>query len=251
MLLTRLNGLSQSPGGLGISRSGIVVGLLLLLACASLALDANMDLAVARIFYADGRFIADAGLGRAARMLARVTPFVLLAGLTFAWAIARLRKSHFPAPSGRSLVWLLVSLALGPGLIVDGLKDISHRPRPVQVTEFGGTQAFRPFYRFDGSCPRNCSFPSGETAAAFWTLAPASLAPPPVRPLAIGAAFLFGTSTAMLRMAFGGHFASDVIFAAIVTIAVLFGLQRTRWLRAAGRPRPARREQDSDFELSD
>jgi lipid A 4'-phosphatase len=239
MLLRRVNDVSRSLSGLCIRHIWLLAGVLLLLACSALAFGAEIDLTVASVFYADGRFIADTDIGRAARMLARAMPFVLLAGLTLAWAIGRLRKPHFPAPSGRSIVWLLVSLAVGPGLIVDGLKDISHRPRPIQVAEFGGTQAFRPFYLFDGTCPRNCSFPSGETAAAFWTLAPASLAPPPVRPLAIGAALLFGASTALLRLAFGGHFVSDVIFAGILTIAVLFGLRRTRWLCAAGRPRPA------------
>ena len=129
-------------------------------------------------------------------------------------------------------------MALGPGLLVDGMKDISHRPRPVQLREFGGTRDFRPFYQFDGACPRNCSFPSGEAAAAFWMLAPASLAPLPLRPAALGAALLFGLATGGLRMAFGGHFLSDVLLAGILTIGVALALRR--WLLPPAYPAGAK-----------
>ena len=90
-------------------------------------------------------------------------------------------------PDGRAIFFLLASLALGPGLLVNGvLKENSHRPRPEQTVEFGGPWRFRPFDEFDGECRRNCSFVSGEVATSAWTLAPALLAPPPFRVLAVG-----------------------------------------------------------------
>ena len=76
--------------------------------------------------------------------------------------------------------------------------------------EFGGPWRFRPLETFDGECRRNCSFVSGEVATAAWTLAPALLAPPPFRVLAVGAALGFTAATALLRMSFGGHYLSDV-----------------------------------------
>ena len=163
----------------------------------------------------------------------------ILAGSVLFWLAGKFGFATRFAPRGRSIVWLSLSMALGPGLIVDGLKDLSHRPRPVQVHEFGGTSDFRSFYRFDGACPRNCSFPSGEASAAFWTLAPASLAPLPLRPAAMGAALLFGLATGALRMAGGGHFLSDVLFAGILTIGIVFALRR--WTLPPARPAATKR----------
>ena len=42
-------------------------------------------------------------------------------------------------------------------------------------------------------------------------VAPALVVPPPFRPLAIGAALLFGVGASALRLAFGGHFLSDAL----------------------------------------
>jgi lipid A 4'-phosphatase len=90
------------------------------------------------------------------------------------------------------------------------------------VTQFNGDQAFVPWWDPRGSCRRNCSFFSGEGATAFWTYAPAALAPPPWRPLAYAAATLFGVTTSLLRMAFGGHFFTDVAAAGLVTFLVIW-----------------------------
>jgi membrane-associated phospholipid phosphatase len=90
------------------------------------------------------------------------------------------------------------------------------------VTEFGGTETFRPWWDFSGPCSKNCSFVAGEPAGAFWTMAPAALAPPLWRPLAYAAAIGFGTLVGILRMAAGGHFASDVLFAGIITFLVIW-----------------------------
>ena len=131
-------------------------------------------------------------------------------------------------------VFLLASLALGPGLLVNGvLKENSHRPRPEQTVEFGGPWRFRPYEDFDGECRRNCSFVSGEVAASAWTLAPALLAPPPFRVLAVGAALAFTAATGALRMSFGGHYLSDVLLAALFTFLIVLGLYR--WY--LGRPK--------------
>ena len=204
----------------------ILLGVAIVAACGVLALVPEIDLVPERYFFTGGGFVGDTALGRLARDLARTIPFFILAALTFAWLAGKMGIVARFAPRGRSLLWLALSLALGPGLIVSGLKDISHRPRPVQLKQFGGMHDFRPYYRFDGGCRRNCSFPSGEASAAFWTLAPASLAPPPLRLAATGAAVMFGLAAGGLRLAFGGHFVSDVFFAGILTLGVGLGLHR-------------------------
>ena len=73
-----------------------------------------------------------------------------------------------------------------------------------------------------GDCARNCSFFSGEGATAFWTYAPAALAPPPWRPLAYVGGTVFGVATSVLRMAFGGHFFTDVAISGLVAFLVIW-----------------------------
>jgi lipid A 4'-phosphatase len=125
--------------------------------------------------------------------------------------------------SGRTVMFLLVTLVLAAGVLTN-LTFKSHwgRPRPIVVTQFDGQQQFVPWWDPRGSCGRNCSFFSGEAATAFWTYAPAALTPPAWRPLAFTAATLFGVVTSGLRMAFGGHFFTDVAIAGLVTFIVIW-----------------------------
>jgi membrane-associated phospholipid phosphatase len=92
----------------------------------------------------------------------------------------------------------------------------------VVVTQFNGDSTFVPWWDPRGGCGRNCSFFSGEGATAFWTYAPAALMPPAWRPLAYVGATLFGVITSGLRMAFGGHFFTDVAAAGLVTFLVIW-----------------------------
>src|ERR1700731_4411998 len=125
--------------------------------------------------------------------------------------------------SGRAMVFLLVTLTLSAGVLTNlTFKSYWGRPRPVVVTQFNGDKEFVAWWDPRGGCARNCSFFSGEGATAFWAYAPASLAPPAWRPLAYTAATLFGVTTSGLRMAFGGHFFTDVAIAGLVTFLVIW-----------------------------
>ena len=125
--------------------------------------------------------------------------------------------------SARAAVFLVVTLILGPGLLVNvTLKDSWPRSRPIDVPEFNGSERFVAWWDPRGVCPKNCSFVAGESAGAFWTLAPAALAPPHWRPLAYAAAVAFGVSVSALRIVFGGHFFSDAFFAGVLVFLVIW-----------------------------
>ncbi len=133
---------------------------------------------------------------------------------------------------GRAALFLVLTLALGPGVLTNViLKDHWGRARPIDVTEFGGTDRFTAWWDPRGMCPENCSFVAGEPSGAFWTLAPAALAPPQWRVLAYGAALVFGIAVGVLRIAAGAHFFTDVVFAGVfmfLLIWVMHGLM-FRW----------------------
>lgn len=188
----------------------------------------GLDLAVAGLFaLGAGRFAGQTGGWDAVRRVSYWAPSGLFVLAVVLYALRRFARPTLPAPSGAGVLFLALSLALGPWLSVNGvLKTVSHRPRPYQTHAFGGDEDYRPFWRFDGACRRNCSFVSGEVSASVWTVAPALLVPPPARALAVLAALAFGAATGALRVAEGGHYLSDAVFAALLTWLVILGCWR-------------------------
>ena len=128
-----------------------------------------------------------------------------------------------PWMSAPAALYLIATLVLAPGLVVNVLlKNHWSRPRPVAVQEFGGNERFVAWWDPRGQCLRNCSFVAGEASSAFWTLAPASLAPPPWRLLAYAAATALGIGMGVVRLAMGAHFFTDVVFAGIFTFVIIW-----------------------------
>ncbi|MGE4281157.1 MAG: phosphatase PAP2 family protein, partial [Magnetospirillum sp.] len=127
----------------------------------------------------------------------------------------------------RVTAYLLLSLALGPGLIVNLLlKENWGRPRPSTIRDFGGDNYFVPPLVLSNQCDGNCSFSSGHGALGFWPVAVALLVPPPWRGAALAAALAFGVMVGFVRIAQGGHFFSDVVFSAVVVVGVNLWLYR-------------------------
>jgi lipid A 4'-phosphatase len=207
------------------------------LAALTLALFAiwpRLDLIVAHFFYDGGGFIGHEELARLGRDFFRVTPFVVLTLYAGLWLAKRNGLALRWAPSGRAMIFLIATIAIGPGLIINlGLKDHMHRPRPYQTQEFNGPDPFRPWYEDNCAYKTNCSFVSGEAATGFWMVAPASVLPPPWRGPAIVAAFAFGIGASLLRMAFGGHYLSDVLLGGLITLIVIEITRLILWPRGS------------------
>jgi lipid A 4'-phosphatase len=124
---------------------------------------------------------------------------------------------------GRTVLFLVATIALGPGLAVNMIaKDYWGRPRPIEVQQMGGSERFVPWWDPRGACRTNCSFVSGDVAGAFWTLAPAALMPAPWRPVAYAGAIALGSGVGLIRMVFGGHFFTDVVFAGVITFIIIW-----------------------------
>ena len=124
---------------------------------------------------------------------------------------------------GRAIALMIITLALAPGVVANLiLKEHWHRPRPIDVAEFGGDEHFRAWWDPRGDCAKNCSFVAGEPSGAFWTLAPAVLLPPPWRAAGVAAALVFGAAVGVLRMAAGAHFFTDVVFAGVFAFWVIW-----------------------------
>src|SRR5262249_39029042 len=101
---------------------------------------------------------------------------------------------------GRAIVLMLVTLALAPGVVANLVfKEHWARPRPIDVTEFGGGEHFRPWWDPRGDCPKNCSFVAGEPSGAFWTLAVAAGAHPHRRTQGFANAPALGIALGFLR----------------------------------------------------
>ncbi len=199
----------------------------------------GLDLAASGLFYeGHNHFLAETALGGALRRIFSSVPAVIVAVMIGLRIAKSFGGGRLRGPSWRGVAFVLLSLALGPGLLVNlVLKDHSHRPRPAQTEAFGGPLAFRPVGSFDGACSRNCSFVSGEGSWAFWTVAPALLVPASIQPAALAAALCFGAAASLLRIAFGGHYLSDTIMAALLVWLVVAGSWRAL-MPGARHPRP-------------
>jgi len=126
--------------------------------------------------------------------------------------------------------WLFlgVCLGVGPGLVANVmLKDQWGRARPKHVVEFGGNKAFTPPILLSKQCPRNCSFVSGEASAMYVPFFAAAALMPQSAVVLVATGTVAGLAAGAVRIAQGGHFLSDVIFAGV---AMALTVLLVRWL---------------------
>ena len=148
-------------------------------------------------------------------ILVTIVTVALIASI--AVKLARLERPSPVAPN--IVVYLLSTALLGPVLLVNViLKDNWGRPRPVQVDLFGGAAPYVEVWRITDWCDENCSFVAGEAAAAMWLVLVVMVLPKSVRAPAIMATLVYVLLVSLNRIAFGGHFLSDVVIAFGLTL---------------------------------
>jgi lipid A 4'-phosphatase len=210
-----------------MNRTGLVIALGLALVIGIVfGIHPEYDLRLAALFYdpATKSFpLKSDALASFARHAAMWVAWAFAVPAIVALAVKMFRPDRPLMMSGRTVAFLLITMLLSAGVLTNlTFKTFWARPRPVMVTEFNGPWKFMAWWDPRGECSRNCSFFSGEGATAFWTLAPAALTPPVWRPLAYAGAVTFGVVTSVLRMAFGGHFFTDVAAAGLVSFFVIW-----------------------------
>ncbi len=128
----------------------------------------------------------------------------------------------------RAGIFLLLALALGPGLTVNTvLKDHWGRARPAQLTQFGGDKHYVIAWKPSDQCRSNCSFPAGDPAVGFFLFAPALLLPGRrARRWAMAGALVLGLGLGVMRIAQGGHFLSDVVASGFLVFGLSWALYR-------------------------
>lgn len=190
----------------------------------------RIDLAVSGWFFDAALQSFPARISPMFEWVRRVMPYFMFAGAGYVavlWAAGEIMGQIFLGVSRRVGFYLLSSLALGPGLIVNALlKDNWGRPRPSTIREFGGPDYYVPPLVMSDQCANNCSFSSGHGALGFWPVALALLAPPRWRGWAVAAAVVFGGLVGLVRIAQGGHFLSDVAFSAVIVIGTTLWLHK-------------------------
>lgn len=134
-------------------------------------------------------------------------------------ALRRVRRGSGPRVASCPMLQATGLFVLGPGVIVNGvLKTNWGRARPADVSDLGGEGVFTQAFHMVGSCSKNCSFVSGEAALAMavalvlWHLARRGAFAGPVLAAGLTA---FVSAAAMMRVATGRHFLSDVVFACL------------------------------------
>jgi lipid A 4'-phosphatase len=213
-----------------------------------------IDLAVAHLFYdpADTRHggwpWADVGWVKFVNdRLITIMTIGATVGTALLWLLGGRRDRRWRFAG----MVLFLSLAIGPGLIVNGvLKSAWGRPVPRDVVDFGGHHAYRHISNPGISGPPERggdgrSFPSGHVSIAAWTSAFYFLLRrrrPRLAASALAGALALSALVAFTRMAAGRHFISDVVWSAIIVLSVNWVVYHTLdWWRSrrAAAPEPA------------
>jgi lipid A 4'-phosphatase len=192
-----------------------------LILCGGVVLFPAIDLGASAAFYQPGQGFP-LGASPLLHAIHERMPWLVAAIVLYAAVLLALRR-------WRAGLFVLLALAVGPGLVVNVLfKDHWGRARPAQIEAFGGAAHFSRAFVPSDQCRSNCSFPAGDPANGFVLASAGLLASRPRRRRALIAASVgLGLFLGFVRMAQGGHFLSDVIASGFLVFATTWALYRS------------------------
>ncbi len=125
----------------------------------------------------------------------------------------------------RHCVLFVLAVALGPGVLVNGIiKPLWGRPRPQQTELFGGSQPYRHWWQ-PGKIGGGRSLPSGHASMGYVLVAGVCMLSPGrprwLRSLILCGALAQGSALGLARIIQGGHFATDVLWSGCLMCALV------------------------------
>lgn len=159
------------------------------------------------------------------RIALRWATFLFYATVGSIWLVALARRAAVLRLYPAEWFYVMFCGLVGPLLLVDGiLKKAVGRPRPRMVAEFsegfpyGLNMDFVAVFRSGGACPTNCSFVSGEVAAAVMIFASLMFVSDRWRIPLTTAVLIAWAISGYVRFRMLAHFPSDVLFAGLYMI---------------------------------
>ena len=181
----------------------------------------KFDIFFSKLFFFEEKFISDKYIFiRSLRsflkdlmiVISIVSLLLIIVNIFF-----KMKKKTFLKPRTKLiLIGFIVGPVIGCGLIANFyFKDNWGRARPINIQEFGGEKIYTQPFIISDQCERNCSWISGEASAAFSFITGTIILKSPIFFLLN---IIFGIIVSFCRIAMGGHFLSDNIFAMIFMI---------------------------------
>lgn len=207
-----------------------------------------IDLEVSRFFFIGSRTFVGPSIGwvRALRSAFSSGFYLCIAVVIAGLILTAARVRTWLRLDFAQWAFLAIALAVGPGLVANvAFKDHWGRARPHEIVEFGGTKAFTSAIVPADQCESNCSFISGEAASVFMPFYAIALLLPQQAVLLLATGTVCGLAAGLVRVAQGGHFLSDVIFAAIYMLLTVILVHWVVSLQAARR-QPQQQEQSQN-----
>jgi membrane-associated PAP2 superfamily phosphatase len=182
----------------------------------------NLDIAVQKLFfdfprnawkYADNAFVI--WLYKYGTYPAIILAAAAVVVFTMGFVYEGMKKHR------KAALLIILTMFIGPGLVTNViLKNYAGRPRPRDVKEFNGGMDFKQPFE-PGNPGRGFSFPCGHCTMGFFFYAVYLILRKKNKRASyavLSGSVLYGTAMGIGRMAQGGHFASDVFWAAGITV---------------------------------
>jgi membrane-associated phospholipid phosphatase len=181
-----------------------------------------VDLAVSRWFAVGQVFVlAEQPFLQAVRRLGRDGQIYIIGAMALLIGLKAFGPKQYKLCPPHKPLFVLLSFALGPFIVVHTLKFLIGRVRPRDLFEFGGSADFTPVWQFSAACSRSCSFASGESSAAAAALSLLIFVPAGLRGVAALVLTPFLVFIAFNRVLVGAHFLSDIMLGWLFTMSAM------------------------------